>query len=247
MKTVFFVMLMSFLAVFCAFAPPARAQAVVIESFIAFDCEISYMKQPLVEMMVKERNAFFLNCHVEEPEGGVRYGQEYCSQKKSLYAVRDLLTEAQTPYSVINGLYKTAGAHPGIHLSGYDLAAKENPLQQVAMTLDGDVLAVELPQIDTQEDFDLWFYAYDYESDLAQLDDELTEQGEDQATRFINIVTKMDMIGRWNGTPETVSIPLKGYKADGFALIVQEHDGGAMHAIARIEPGMTAQQSRPQR
>ena len=226
------------------FAPlSAKAQTTVLENFIVFNCVDSFDKVPLINEIKAQHDTLILNCHVPDHNIQSDYTLEACDDKRIPYIKRDFTTGHSTPLSAINGRYLTVGAHSGIHHSGIALADKENPLVPIPFTLTNNTINAELPAIDMgDKPLELWLYAYVFEvNEKLQLP---VHDGEElPSATFINLVKKLENLGEWNGKPQSISIPLNSFKADGFALIVQEKEGGAILAMGKIEPGLASQVS----
>lgn len=241
--------LLFYIAVFfslCAAQTGAKAQTTIMEQFIAFNCPDTFDKVELVEDIQKQYDTLVLNCHVPDSQVEDDLQLRTCLEKQMPYNMRDITTPPGTPFTAINGRYLTSSNHSGIHHSAIALAEKENPLVQIPFALKDNTITAELPEIDNGgEPLDLWLYAYIFERK-----DQILELPGDLETlpraSFTNMVKKLENLGEWGGKPQSVSIPLHDFKADGFALIAQGKHGGPILAIGKIEPGLSSQQSRPQ-
>jgi len=160
--------------------------------------------------------------------------------------MRDVTTMHMSPFSAINGRYLTVGSHSGIHHSGIALAAKENPLVQIPFFMKDNTIHAELPAIETSDtSLELWLYAYIFEVE-EKLQLPVAEPDQLPRATFINLVNRLENLGEWGGNPQSIAVPLHDFKADGFALIAQEKDGGPILALGKIEPGLVSRTSRPQ-
>ena len=251
MKTVLFF----FAAIALFFSPlTAKAQTTILENFIGFSCNFSFDKTPLLDEIKSRHDTLILNCHTPDPVIDSDFAVEECDDKLRPYINRDITTGHMPPFSAINGRYLTSGAHKGIHHSGIALAAKENPLTPISFTLKNNVMNAALPAMEIGErPVDLWLYAYIFskEATLALPQEDmtmLTREEHDMLPRatFINLVNHLENLGDWDGKPQSIAIPLNGFKADGFALIAQEKQGGPILAMGKIEPGLASQISQAQ-
>ena len=234
------------LPLFIPVANNAHAQPVILENFMGFDCAYSLQKTDILKKIRDRKDTLTLNCHLTIDQGENEYALQACSQKRGYYVVRDITTGQETPYSVINGRYKSVGADPGIHMSAINLAKKETPLISFPLKIDNKTLTAELPRIDTEAPLDLWLYAYDFENKIVHKKGN-TRMGSDiPHGMFRNMVKKLDKLGDWHGYQESIVIPLHNFRADGFALIAQEQYGGPILALGKVEPGLSSQTSRSQ-
>ena len=244
------------IAVFALSLAPlsAKAQTTILENFIAFSCNFSFDKMALINDIQAKHDTLVVNCHPPDSSVQSEFTLQACSDKIIPYIKRDITTGHATPFSAINGRYLTVGAHEGIHHSAIALAAKENPLIPISFTLRDNIINAELPAIKTTgKPLDLWLYAYIFEKDetmayAAEGMPPLTDEERAMLPRatFTNLVKHLENLGEWDGNPQSISIPLNGFKADGFALIAQEKEGGPILALGKIEPGLASQVSHAQ-
>ena len=240
-------LLLSFALSTLVFMPVSvKAQTTILENFIVFNCIDTFDKVPLINEIKAEHDTLILNCHVIDDTLESEFEVKGCDDKIIPYIQRDITAGHNTPFTAINGRYLTAIGHSGIHHSGIALADRENPLLTIPFTLKDNILSAKLPALQGVESpLDLWLYAYVFESEQEL---QLPPYGAEElpSANFINLVNKLENLGDWDGNPQSISIPLHDFKADGFALIAQKKKGGPILAMGKIEPGLIAQQSRPQ-
>ena len=245
-----------FAAIFALSLAPigAKAQTTVLENFIAFSCNYSFDKMTLINDIKAKHDTLILNCHPPDNSVQSEFTLQACNDKIIPYIKRDITTGHATPFSAINGRYLTVGAHEGIHHSAIALAEKENPLVPISFRLNDNTISAELPAIDISEKpLDLWLYAYIFEKDetMAYAPESMPALTSEEMAMlpratFTNLVKHLENLGDWDGNPQSISIPLNGFKADGFALIAQEKEGGPILALGKIEPGLASQISHAQ-
>lgn len=240
-----FILIIAFLS--AAIVPlSAKAQTTILENFMIFNCVDSFDKVPLIHDIKAKHDTLILNCHLTDRTLKNDFTLQACDDKRIPYTLRDITTMHTSPFSAINGRYLTVGSHSGIHHSGIALAAKENPLVPIPTSLEDNTIKAELPTIETNgRPLDLWLYAYIFEvKERLQL--AVAEPDKLPYESFVNLVKRLENLGEWDGNPQSVAIPLHDFKADGFALIAQEKDGGPILALGKIEPGLASQISQPQ-
>lgn len=244
MKRIFYILILLSLT----FAQiPAKAQTTVLENFMAFNCIDTFDKVSLINDINTKHDTLILNCHVPDSQVEGEFQLRTCLEKLMPYNMQDVTTPPGTPYSAINGRYLTSSNHSGIHHSALVLAEKENPLTHIPVSVKDSTITAELPAVKSNgAPLDLWLYAYIFEKKDQVLEMPAGDPDSLPHATFINMVKRLEHLGEWGGKPQSISIPLYDFKADGFALIAQEKHGGPMLAMGKIEPGLASQISRPQ-
>ena len=156
-----------------------------------------------------------------------------------------------SPTIMINGRYQTKGQYEKVVSSGAKMARVEDKIYPVSLKLIDGVLTAELPALDSGKDMELWVFAYAHKRsteiafpghpDDDHPHDEFGNHIESypmtvkEKIDFRNVVTAAKKLGPWEGRNETISMPLKNFKADGFAIIAQEKNIGPIVAVGTLD------------
>lgn len=218
----------------CQGAPDSRASFVLMESFAGRACldlpSVAYMQT----LERQNPDVLILNCYTN----GI-YNLNSDVQDACLFRLGDYETHrgnmiARNPTVILNGLYDMAGTYPNLVRSGIKMVETYMHPQTISVNVLDRTLQASLPDLTDKQDLTLWFIAYNRQLALMELpegaeiqhpDYILPEAGHDQ-----NIVTYMKKLGPWAGTPESISIPLENFEADGYVIFAQAQNMGEIMA-----------------
>lgn len=217
---------------------PAYAQKVVVENFSALDCPQSYDSEDNIAQIIKDnKDVLVISCHVKLSGEETKYSFPVCAEKKSRYVQRYTFANQASPTIAINGTYLTKGYYPKIVTSGINMARVESSLANLPLKIENDILSTQLPAQTEKGYYEIWFYAYDrQEAEPIDIQASALNPAQTRVVTFNNVVKKVKRLGSWNGSGESISIPLKDLDTDGYAILVQGVRAGPLLAAGYIEP-----------
>lgn len=228
-------------------ALPAHAQKVVLENFSALDCSQSPDSEDNIGQILKDqKDVLVISCHVKLSGDETEFSKKVCSEKKSRYLMNYTLMNHASPTIIVNGTYMTKGFYPKIVSSAVNMARVEDNILNLPLKIDNDILTAELPDQGEKGYYELWFYAYDkLETRPITLPGSALRVEKKFDVGFHNVVKTAKRLGSWDGRGETISIPLKDLKTDGYAILAQGFRAGPILAAGYVEPPKVGGYSAP--
>lgn len=153
--------------------------------------------------------------------------------RQRAYAPNFDLRYVYTPQMVIHGADQAVGSDRS---TVGDMIDRHNHLPRVAVaaaaTLDG-ALTIRLPKSTLDKPARLWIATFD-SSHTTEI-----RRGENEGTTLtnVNVVRNFVPLGRWDGTPKTVTVSARDmadYNGDGVAVVVQADNRGPILGAARV-------------
>jgi hypothetical protein len=225
---------------FAGTAPTAmagdRPSPVVVELFTSQGCSSCPPAEALLGELSKRPDVLALELHVDywdyigwkDPFAShiyVERQRKYSSTLGSRYVY--------TPQMVVDGHIDVIGSDRNQVESAIDSAKKSALVRpSVALSRDGDTVAISIGGIDRIGAHDVFFLTYDakHATEVAR--------GENRGRTLVNtnIVREFDRVGNWTGKPLDLAVSLSGKKGDGgCAVIVQQHGAGPIVAAASLQ------------
>ncbi len=227
----------------------AHAQSAIVENFTAANCVDSQKLEPAMMTLTHDNpDILVLGCHFSINPEPTEFSDQACLDRKMQYGLKNRLAGFETPFIVVNGIYSTNWKYKNIVSSAVNLARADHELFPLPLNFEDDKLVSALPATALDNTLELWLFSYNFEgvAHIAPDEEEMDENhkgffgkfpktppGKD--IKFHNIVNKFTKLGDWDGTPETITIPLNGDNSDAYLLIAQEKNEGPILGSGKLE------------
>lgn len=217
----------------CVSAPSwAGEKIAVMELFTSQGCSASPAAEENFSHFanLNHANLITLSCHITHfdqnlPENTL--SRSFCDDRLKYYKRRINSLQSGTPYMVLNGRFSTYGMKRNIVESGLNMAHSLDEIAPITLTLSEEALEMSLPAIASANEMDIWIFAYDKNTQASSKDT--------NAPIFSYVTKHLEHLMTWDGTAQSLSFPLNGLPADGYAIIAQEKGYGPIAAAAKIE------------
>ncbi|MEZ5918508.1 MAG: DUF1223 domain-containing protein, partial [Alphaproteobacteria bacterium] len=212
----------------------------IIELFTTQGCGDAPVADRIVEKILEENpEAIVLSCHVTYYDKGDwpdSLSREFCNERQKGYFRGQKLERLYIPQLLINGRFETSGAYENIVRSGAKMASAEKLAMPIHMSLRGQTLDLEFPQLDLDtSSVDVWLFSY-------KAQERVDIKGGGNAglvVNYVNIAHRLEKLESWDGRALKVSVPVNMFETDGYAVIAQHENYGPIVAAGRVErPGL---------
>jgi hypothetical protein len=211
---------------------PAVAEPVVVELFTSQGCSSCPPAEALLTEVARKPNVVALAWHVDYFDDlgwEDRFAIPASVQRQRGYVRKLSKSGSFTPQAVVSGDTSFVGSDRN---AMYRALSGDRDALAVVLTKTKTTLQIELPE-QWREPMDVSVIAYLAEATTA------IGRGENahRVLKQTNIVRSFRRLGRWDGTPQKMSVPLTALAADAtsVAVLLQRPGQGAITGAATIE------------
>jgi hypothetical protein len=212
-------------------AVPVGAAPVVVELFTAQGCSSCPPADALLAEIARKPNVVALAYHVDywdERGWKDRFSMPEATQRQRGYVRKLSRSGAFTPQVVVSGDTSFVGSD---RVSMNKALAQERDALAIVLSKAGANLQINLTER-WREPMDVYVVAY--------LDEATTTIGRgenaNRSLKEVNIVRSFRRLGKWNGTPQQMTLPLATLARDatGVAVLLQRPGQGAITGAATL-------------
>lgn len=213
---------------FAQTAPTEGPAPVVLELFTSQACAFCPPADALMGQMIQQQNIIGLSCHVDY--FGVKensLGKSFCTRRQNEYGRLIGTGPRYTPQLVVNGHMDMIGYETG-RVSAAVMKARGEKMRNIVITPAAEgIYNFTLPQMTVGKEVRLLVAIYDAPKTVS-----LTEGSNfGKKLTYFNVVSKMDDIGLWNGSPGTQVLRVDYTPSSaGVAVIAQDVKSGKIIA-----------------
>ncbi|MCW8917130.1 MAG: DUF1223 domain-containing protein [Magnetovibrio sp.] len=206
---------------------------VVVELFTSQSCSSCPPADALLGDLAKQGNVIAFSCHVtywDHLNWRDTLSRKFCTERQRAYATIQKKRQVYTPQMVVGGRYEFVGSDRSSAL--YYMG--RSPALRIDLKFkDRTRLSVTLPSLGNKaEPQTLWLIRYH----ASHTQDIPSGENRGKKITYTNSIETMDNVGTWDGSTQTLVLPLPAGEAKdpGFAILAQPQGFGPITAAGKL-------------
>jgi hypothetical protein len=215
---------------------PAGAEGVAVyELFTTQGCVTCPPGDKVFKIIASENDPKIIafSCHVsyfDAEDWKDTLSKKFCDERQKQYFLNLDLGSMFTPQVIIGGIYDAKGHDENMIRAGLKMVQAENAVP-VSLSLRDGYLDITLPKMRLNKKADIWLIGYKkHETTIIA-----GGQNKGSVVDYMNIVTDMRKLMRWNGTYMNMAFPTAEMQGDGYVVLAQYAGDMKILAAGKVE------------